>query len=353
MAGSDSGTETSAGSATTSGEDTGTAEVRGVTDTTITVGGLGQVDDFPGMETGARARFERANAEGGVNGRTIEYVGVENDGSDASANLDLARDLVENQDVFAVIPATSSVMLPATTDYFNEQHTIAIGWGFMPGFCVDGAYVYSFNGCLSGGPFGVENPVNNTGLVEPTSVYMDDPDYTVSIVIGDNDSSRAGAVQWEQLLGDQVVHETFVPVEGVTDYSPYINEILDANPDAVLVGCDFACVLAMKSGLKSAGYTGMMWDLRDVCPGSSRGPRDRRCAREHLREQPVPASGGWGAVIEQIEADLEAIDEDPFVTNGVANGWYAADMFLQMVEAAGPDLTAEAIHEPHPVGLHV
>ncbi|MET0920703.1 MAG: hypothetical protein ABWY77_05850, partial [Acidimicrobiia bacterium] len=50
--------------------------VRGVTDTTITIGGFGQVGRYPGADVGAKARFKRANDGGGVNGRTFNYLGM-------------------------------------------------------------------------------------------------------------------------------------------------------------------------------------------------------------------------------------------------------------------------------------
>ncbi|HEX8803240.1 MAG TPA: ABC transporter substrate-binding protein, partial [Acidimicrobiales bacterium] len=58
---------------------------RGVTDTSVKVGGLITASGpttalFTDAEAGARARFERANAEGGVHGRTIDFVGAEDDG---------------------------------------------------------------------------------------------------------------------------------------------------------------------------------------------------------------------------------------------------------------------------------
>src|SRR5262245_28332653 len=57
---------------------------RGVTDTEIKVGGLVNLTSpngstMAGADVGAQVRFDRANDEGGVHGRTIDYVGTFDD----------------------------------------------------------------------------------------------------------------------------------------------------------------------------------------------------------------------------------------------------------------------------------
>src|SRR5688572_29413618 len=74
--------------------DTSGGAVRGVTDDEITIGGIAPLTSasggYPGADIGAHARFARANEEGGVQGRTINYLGTEDDNEDGTKNLDLA-----------------------------------------------------------------------------------------------------------------------------------------------------------------------------------------------------------------------------------------------------------------------
>ena len=67
-----------------------TAPANGITPTSVKVGGLGWALEYGGADVGARARFARANASGGVNGRTIDYVGFRDDGGDPAASAKAA-----------------------------------------------------------------------------------------------------------------------------------------------------------------------------------------------------------------------------------------------------------------------
>jgi hypothetical protein len=52
---------------------------RGVTDESVRVGGLAYDLFFGDAATGVEARLEEVNDAGGVHGRTIEFIGAEND----------------------------------------------------------------------------------------------------------------------------------------------------------------------------------------------------------------------------------------------------------------------------------
>ena len=340
-----SSTSTAAGAETTAEDGGESATARGVSADSIRVGGLGQVDFFPGMEEGAQARFERANAEGGVAGRMIDYIGLQDDGGDSTANLDLARNMVENDEVFAIIPATSAVMLPATTDYLNENGVPFVGWGFQPGFCVPDSVGYGFNGCLIGAAAGVPEPVSSEALSEPIADFLDDPDYTVAILNSDDDSGHGAAPQYEQLFGDRLLYQDFVPTSGVTDYSPYINGVLDTDADAAIVACDSACTLAVKPAILGGGFEGPIVDYANYIPGILADPAVAGALEGTYVNTQLPPQEGGGPAIEQLVADLEAIGADPLVTTGVSVGYWSADMFLQMLESVGTDLNAQTFRE--------
>jgi branched-chain amino acid transport system substrate-binding protein len=80
--------------------------------------------------TGFKARIDAQNAKGGVNGRTIEV--VDKDDASSGANLTQARDLVENEHVFAVVNNSPFAFL--TYRYLLDAGVPMIGNG------VDGTY---------------------------------------------------------------------------------------------------------------------------------------------------------------------------------------------------------------------
>ena len=78
---------------------TPTPTARGVTRTTVTVGGLVGADPIvKDADLGATARFERAERQGRVGGRTIDYLGARSAGDPAAVT-----GLVDT--AFAVVPA--------------------------------------------------------------------------------------------------------------------------------------------------------------------------------------------------------------------------------------------------------
>ncbi len=98
------------------------ASTPGVTATTIVLGGTvpitGPAALFGSVGRGADAYFKYVNAHGGVNGRKIKYV-YRDDAYDPSKTVQLTRELVEKDKVFAVFSTIGTDNTIATTDYLN------------------------------------------------------------------------------------------------------------------------------------------------------------------------------------------------------------------------------------------
>jgi ABC-type branched-subunit amino acid transport system substrate-binding protein len=98
------------------------AATPGVTTATITIGGTvpitGPAALFGSVGRGADAYFKYVNAHGGVNGRTIKYL-YRDDAYDPSKTVQLTRELVENDKVFAIFSPIGTDNTIATTDYLN------------------------------------------------------------------------------------------------------------------------------------------------------------------------------------------------------------------------------------------
>jgi branched-chain amino acid transport system substrate-binding protein len=136
------------------------ASAPGVTASTITIGGTvpitGPAALFGSVGRGADAYFKYVNAHGGVNGRKIEYV-YRDDGYDPAKTVQLTRELVENDHVFAIFSTIGTDNTIATADYLNAAQvpqlfagtgTARVGdnfkshpWtmGYLPSFRAEGA----------------------------------------------------------------------------------------------------------------------------------------------------------------------------------------------------------------------
>jgi ABC-type branched-subunit amino acid transport system substrate-binding protein len=125
---------------------------------------------------------------------------------------------------------------------------------------------------------------------------------------------------------------------GTTDYTPYIQGIMESDPDIVLVSTQFADSVALTGGLNAAGYKGLILSYIAYVPGLLDAQPAIAAALEgsYAMTQFPPQEGG-GPVIDQVLADLKASGLTEFVSTGTAVGWWSADFYLQALEAAGGD----------------
>jgi len=103
----------------------GTAKTEvGVTADSITIGTTtplsGAASFYAPVSKGANAYYQYVNAHGGVNGRKINYV-ILDDAYDAAKAVPLTHQLVEQDQVFAVVGQLGTPINTATRPYLNDQ----------------------------------------------------------------------------------------------------------------------------------------------------------------------------------------------------------------------------------------
>jgi ABC-type branched-subunit amino acid transport system substrate-binding protein len=335
-----SGVATSGASARESTQSGGAA--RGVTATAITIGGLADLTSFAGTDVGVKARFERANREGPINGRRINFIGVKDDGGDSARNLTLVRELVQKDNVFAVVPVISQGFLPQSSDFLAQNTTPFSGWGFQPGFCGN-KYGYGFNGCLIGPDF------LNTSLIDATIKASGKKASKLRFAF-QGETGPAGIegnkafAKIAKKRGAKVVYqEANIPLEQPTaDYTPYVQAILATNPNVIYDAMGFQNTAGLAGALNAAGYKGIVLSFADYVPGllEVQPQLAQAISGNFIQTQIVPAESNSPA-IKQIKKDLRAIGAPPAVTLGGEVGYWAADQMVQMLQAAGKNLTAK------------
>lgn len=310
----------------------------------IVVGGVAQLQFYEGVDVGARARFERANRDGGVNGHPIRFLGVEDDNADPQRNTTIIRDLVQQEGVTAVVPITSDTFPAASSDFLTENEVPYVGWGVNPGFC-GSEWGFAFTGCLL-------NPsVVNSSLVDPVlEVAGGDPsELKVALQAGDNPQGEGGNALYEAILTDrgaQVVYNEsdLPPVDPPTSYAPWAQAITAADPDIVYVSTNFPNEVGLTGALRDAGYDGLTVGFTTYTPGLlEEQPNVADALEGHLINVQLPPQESDSPAIQQLREDLEAIDEPTDATFGVAQGYWQADLFIQMLEAAGDDVSGPGI----------
>jgi branched-chain amino acid transport system substrate-binding protein len=347
-------TTTAAGATTTAGGSATTAAAGACKDgaTTLKIGGLAQAANFAGMDDGIKASIAKINKTC-VGGHKLEFVGLKDDGSDPQKNLDAAKSLVEQDKVFAII-ATSAVLLPQTTNYLAEKKVPYFGWGFMPGFCGKDSWGYGFNGCLSAYALNVSKAADlpgakiNTSLSDPIAKFLNKAadKFTLVIFNSGDDAGKFGDLQYQALFSaSQVLAKEFVPVQGVGDYTAYVNLVNSKKPDAVMVSTDFVTAVKLKAAIVQSGYKGVVYDYVTYVPGLLDASKDTAAALEGgYSVSQFPANEDATKAITQITTDLkDSGSKLPFATQGASIGYWSTELLVQMLQAtsAKGDITAD------------
>ncbi|MFI6288989.1 ABC transporter substrate-binding protein [Streptomyces sp. NPDC051018] len=349
---------TACNSASTSGESSGSSgkgsSVRGVTKESIKVGGIVSMTTASGYskkdtDLGAKARYDRANAEGGVNGRKIDYLGAEDDGQDPARNLAAARKLVQREKVFAVSPMSSVTF--SAGDFLNQQKVPTFGWGTVPSFCGP-EYIYGFGGCMVPMPGGTITQSWPEGLAQ---VLGGAKGKSVAILATDNDAGTFAIRTYKQgftAAGFKVdFAKAIVPATSLpNDWSAYTKEILRSNggkaPDAVVSVMQTPYNIGLFTAVKRAGYKGVITDPTDYDPGLLAKDATRQALDGvHVLLSFEPFESGSPAMKQFKEDIRKAAGKDVPLNMHMMTGYMSADLFLSIAEKAGKDLTVESFQQ--------
>ena len=318
----------------------GGPDPRGVTDTTIRVGGLGDTNLYGDAAVGARARFERANRDGELpGGRTIEFIRFADDASDAALDETEVRTLVENDQVFAIVP----VVTPAfeANRLLDREQVPVIGWGIAPGFCGND-YAFGFNGCLFPPDDGASNVWGE--LIE--EYFEGGPGMTSAAVVADDDQAgrrnqQAVTAAAEDVGIDVVYAEQSVPAAGVPDATPVATEIMTANdggpPDVVFLTGAFPNVIAVSGSLRTLGYQGVLTNAIGYDPRLVSVQAGATALVPFAPFETAPEN----ATMQRLIDDVRAVQPDAALTPQLAAGYFSADLFVQVARKTGKRLTPE------------
>jgi hypothetical protein len=239
--------------------------VRGFDGSTITVAGYGIKQLLPTVETGARARFKRFNDTNELKGIKIKMTEFADSGQDPATALSIARRLVTQTGVFAVVPETTNV---TPKDYLIQQRVPWFGGGFSIAYCTPkpSTEVWGFagNGCQT--PL---KPTFATDLSHSPYTYISKKTGkkhpTLATISNDNDAGKAIARTRgiaDTKAGFDLVSANPILPESVSDYTPYAGKLMTADhghqPDAVDCLGVTQC-LPLWQLMSAEGFKGVFW----------------------------------------------------------------------------------------------
>ncbi|MFC6885448.1 MULTISPECIES: ABC transporter substrate-binding protein [Actinomadura] len=343
---------TLAGACATSNESSSGGGSGGVSDDSIKVGGVLTETSATGYSTGgaelgAKARFDRANAEGGVHGRKIEFVGAEDDGMTPDKGAAAAKKLVQKEKVFALVPVSAPQFGGA--EFLEQQKVPWLGWATGPFWCGKRS-AFGFNGCLAPKPgqqtqtWWGNQVAAQLGGAKGKKVWIQATDSTASKYATQTMSKSFTAAGFS-LAGTSAALPAQSPPQ---DWSPYVNKIMKSAggkaPDVLvstMAGGKFAT--GLYTALKKAGFKGLITDATSYDPHVLRDPQTARALDGvYAAPQFEPYESDLPEV-RTMKADLQkAGGASAVLDQHAATGYWSADVFLKMVEKAGEDLTRES-----------
>jgi branched-chain amino acid transport system substrate-binding protein len=322
----------------------------GVTDTSIKVGGIVIKTSASGFSTaeaelGAKARFERANAEGGIHGRKIEFVGAEDDGMVPEKGVTAARKLAQREKVFAVVPVVATAF--GGSGVLEQMKVPWFGWLTNTPWCGKET-VFGWNGCMNPPPssktVGLWWPSllsRELGGAKGRTVYFQGTDSAASKGGTQYTSKGFAQVGFEVSGISSSVSATAPP----QDWAPYVNRALkSANggaPDVIvsaMSGTKFNT--AFYTALRKAGFKGMIADATSYDPKVIADPQSR-AALEGV--YPNASFAPFESEIPQIatlKADVRKAGAP--LSQHTASGYWSADVFLEILKKTGKDLTRDS-----------
>jgi len=286
-------------------------------------------------DIGCKARIARENAKGGVNGRKLNIVYVDDQSS--GANTTAAQDLVQNQHVFMVINNSAFAFL---------TYRFLLGEG-VP--LIDGGYAGTYYG-----EAGNEQVIS--GLGNTTQVVGSTSDLTAKIMkaqgatkvaalgYGISPSSSAAARSTTRYaapaVGLEGVYTNTTVDFGSTDVSPLVLGIKNSGADAAYYAMNGNTNLAIAQGLKQNGVnmkaqlmaTGYGQNLLDQPIANQLGPS-------------VIFTQSWAPVeaktkaTKQLQADLKKYADYTGVPDfGIYTGYTDCDLAITGLKEQGKDL---------------
>jgi branched-chain amino acid transport system substrate-binding protein len=204
-------------------------DATGVTDTSIKIGTHMPLTGpaAPGyseIPTGAKAYFDYVNAQGGINGREVEYI-VRDDAYNPSNTTTVVNQLVLQDEVFAILGGLGTPTHSAVLDFLNEEEVPdlfvssgATAWdepdrypwtfGYQPDYVVEGKIIGQF-------------------------IQENFPDAQVGLYLQGDELGRDGAEGVKAIIEDQIVAEvTYVVTD--TSVRPQMQQLQSAGADLVV-----------------------------------------------------------------------------------------------------------------------
>lgn len=286
------------------------------------------------FEVATKMAADEINAAGGINGRLIELDVYDSKG-DAAESSDIARQLVEQDDVMGVIGDFSSTACMANAPIFGDAGLVQLSpTASHSDFTPMNDYMFSIMGRTDD-----ESRFFVTSLIKE---YKGKDN--IGIIYTNSDwGNQVNSSMMDQAGIDGVTVVADEPyTEGEIDFTNVLNKVKNQNPDMlVLVMQTVDCANALNA------IAQMGWDIEVVCQGASASMQVIELAGENAEglcsttsffiDETIPEEKAW------LDKFVEGAGFTPTVHAAVA--YDAVYVMAAAAESCGDNITREGIKD--------
>jgi len=290
-----------------------------------------------GSANGCKARIGAENAKGGVNGRKINLEAIDDK---SSANLNAAKDLVENRNAFIVV--NDSAFAFTSYRYLNDSNVPMLGGGF------DGSYYYEKGNENIISAYGDGTPVpgltyDNVGTVMKKAGAKEVGSIGYGVSPSSSETAKATVDYAAPAVGLKKGYLNTAVDFGTTDVAPIVLGIKNAGTDAVYLPLDSSTNIAVIQGLQqnnvpmkaTISATGYGQALLDQPASKTLTDHD------YFQTAYKPVELG-GSAVKTFQQDLKKYAGYTGVPGfGEYTGYVSCDLFISGLKAAGKNPTRQ------------
>lgn len=308
------------------------------TDSPIKLGSVNTISGpatFPEASEAAAAVFDQVNADGGINGRMIEYKAMDDKADPATATAS-ARELVGSDEVVALVGGGSLLDCEINASYYEQEDVRSIqGIGVDPG-CFNSPNIAPANI----GPF---NDTTLTMLYGSEELGLENLCVFTSIIGSTGPAYSAAIDRWSEVTGKEPLYVDDTVPYGGADYTTYVVRAKEAGCDAIVSNAVEPDAIGQ---IKAANQQG--WDdvsflfLTAVFSESFAAAVDNSGAGVYVPAEFFPftedsdVNTEWKTLMEENGITLTSFSQ---------GGYLAATFMVEVLESIDGDITRESVNE--------
>lgn len=209
---------------------------------------------FPEASQAAAAVFNQFNAQGGLHGRTIKYISLDDKGDPATATAD-ARQIVGSDNAVAMVGSASVIECELNAKYYQQQGILSV-----PGVGVDSG-CFDHPDTISPANVGPFNDTTLTLMYGSQVLHAKNICVLLEIIGNTLPAYQAAIARWTKVTGEKPLYIDDTVPAGASDYTPYIVKARAKGCQALAINSTQPDAIGQVKAANAQGWNDVTWLL--------------------------------------------------------------------------------------------